>query len=625
MGTTFRFTRRGFGQMALGLAASALLPGRGFAASPTETPLHGLSAFGDLKYPADFSHFGYATPDAPAGGQFNMSVPNWALNQSPLTFDTLNTFVLKGNAPPRIEKLYDGLMTSSLDEPDSLYCALASSVTISADRNAYVFALRPEATFSSGAKVTAEDVVFSYETFKEKGHPSLQITLQELDAVVAEAPDRVRLVFSGRQTDQDALGAFGIPIVPKAFFDAEAFENVTAKPIPGSGRFEVKAFEFGRYVEYGKRQDYWARDMAFARGLDHFDTIRIDFFRDRTIGFEAFKKGNITFREEFTSKTWATDYGFPAVVEGKVIKREFPREKTPTFQSWALNQRRERFADRNVRHAINLCFDFEWTNAQMFYGIYEHSDSCFETSDFKAEGPPSPAELKILEPLRDKLPEEVFGDVWTQPVSDGSGRDRARLREALGLLAEAGWKQAEGKLVNAAGQPFALEYMIDDQGFERVYSKFIQNLTSLGIDASFRLVDGAQYQERKNRFDYDLIGGAFSLGSTPTRDTLVGLFGSLTRDREGSNNFVGMADPAVDALIDVVNRAEDRKSLTMAMRALDRVLRARFDWIPNIHSESHRAAYWDMFGFREPKPDYGWPVERLWWLDEAKARAIGKA
>ena len=620
-----RFTRRRFGQLALGAAASAALPSRGFAASPTDAPLHGLSAFGELKYPPDFANFDYASVDAPSGGQFNMSVPNWLLNQSPLTFDTLNTFVLKGNAPPRIETLYDALMTSSLDEPDSLYCALAKSVTIAPDRNAYIFELRPEATFSTGAKVTAEDVVFTYETFKEKGHPLLQLTLQELETVVAEAPDRVRLTFSGKQTDQEALGVFGTVILPKAFFDDVPFEKATSTAIPGSGGFDIKAFEFGRYIEYSKRPDYWAKDMGFNKGLDHFDTIRIDFFRDRTIGFEAFKKGNINFREEFTSKTWATDYGFPAVQNGSVIKREFPREKTPVFQCWALNQRRERFADKNVRRAINLCFDFEWTNAQMFYGIYNHSDSCFETSDFKAEGPPSPAELAILEPLRDKLPEEVFGEIWTQPVSDGSGRDRTRMREALKLFADAGWTQKNGKLVDESGQPFTFEYLIDDQGFERVYSKFMQTLNALGVDATFRLVDAAQYQERQNRFDFDMIGHAVSIGATPTRDSLTSLFGSQTKDREGSSNYVGMADPGVDALIDVVNRAQDRRSLTMAMRALDRVLRARFDWIPNIHSESHRAAYWDMFGFKEPKPDYGWPVERLWWLDEAKAKALGKA
>ncbi|TFF19778.1 ABC transporter substrate-binding protein [Jiella endophytica] len=625
MGTVLRLSRRRFGQMAFGLAASAALPGRGFAASQTDTPLHGLSAFGDLKYPPDFPQFDYASPDAPSGGEFRFSVPNWVLNQSPLTFDTLNTFVLKGNAPPRIEGLYDALMTSSLDEPDALYCAIAKSVTIAADRNAYTFELRPEAKFSTGATVTADDVVFTYKTFKEKGHPSLQITLQELVDIVAEAPDKVRLVFSGKQTDQDALGVFGTPVIPKAFFDETEFEQVSAKPIPGSGRYEIKAFEFGRYIEYGKRADYWAKEMGFAKGLDHFDTLRIEFFRDRTIAFEAFKKGSINFREEFVSKTWASDYNFPAVASGQVIKREFAREKTVTFQCWALNQRRERFADRNVRLAINLCFDFEWTNANMFYGIYRHSDSCFETSDFKAEGPPSPAELEILEPLRDKLPPEAFEEVWTQPVSDGSGRDRKRLREALRLFAEAGWTQKGGRLVNGDGESFSLEYMIDDQGFERVYSKFVQTLRSIGVDASFRLVDGAQYQERQNRFDYDLIGSAYSLGATPTRDTLVGLFGSQTRDLQGSNNHVGMADPGVDALIEVVNKAKDRRSLTMAMRALDRVLRARLDWIPNIHSESHRAAYWDMFGFEEAKPDYGWPVERLWWLDADKARALGKA
>ncbi|MBO0663201.1 extracellular solute-binding protein [Jiella sp. MQZ9-1] len=618
-------TRRGFGRLAAGLAATATLPTRGFALTATGRPLHGLSAFGDLKYPPDFPHFDYASPEAPSGGQFNFSVPNWGFNQSPLTFDTLNTFVLRGSAPPRMESLYDTLMASALDEPDAIYGALAQTVTLSDDRNAYVFALRPEATFSTGAPVTPVDVVFTYETFKEKGHPSLQIVLQQLERIEVEAPDRVRLVFSGHQTDQDALAAFAVPIIPKAFFDDQPFESVSTKAIPGSGRFQIKAYDFGRYIEYEKRPDYWAKDMGFARGLDHFDVIRIDFFRDRTTAFEAFKKGNIHFREESVSKTWATEYVFPAVTEGKVIKREFPKEKTPVFQCWALNQRRKRFADPRIRQAINMCFDFKWTNANMFYGLYQHADSCFESSDFKAEGPPSPAELEILEPLRDKLPDAVFGDVWRQPVSDGSGQDRKMLREALRLFSEAGWRQKNGRLVDANGQGFALEYLIDDPGFERVYGKFIQTLRLIGVDASIRLVDGAQYQDRQNRFDFDMIGAAFSLGATPSRNSLTDLFGSATRDRQGANNLVGMADPGVDALIEVVNKASDRRSLTMAMRALDRVLRARLDWIPNIYSQSHRAAFWDRFGFKPDKPDYGWPVESLWWFDAAKAKAIGKA
>ena len=626
MATAFtRLTRRRFGQMALAVGASAAVGRRAFAEVPTERHLHGLSAFGDLKYPPDFSHFDYAVLDAPEGGRMNFSAPNWIFNQSPLTFDTLNTFVLQGNAPPRIESLYDALMVGSLDEPDSLYCALAETVTVSADRSSYTFTLRPEARFSTGAPVTAEDVAFTYRTFKEKGHPSLQITLQEVVEAVPTDGRTVTLRFSGRQTHQDALGAFGVAILPKAHFDRQGLDQAGSEPIPGSGRYRVGRFEFGRYIEYEKRPDYWARDLPFARGLDHFQTLRLDFFRDRQAAFEAFKKGNTTFREEFVSKSWATEYGFPAVVSGAVVKREFPSELQPKFQCWALNQRRARFADPRVRRAINMCFDFEWTNANMFYGLYKHSDSPFESSEFKAEGKPSPDELALLEPLRGTIPDDAFGEVWTQPVSDGSGRDRTLLRKASELFAEAGWQRKGSRLVNQAGDGFGLEYLIDDPGFERVYGKFIQTLRLLGIDASIRLVDAAQYQDRQARFDFDMIGAAFGLGATPTRDGLVSLFGSATKDRPGSHNYVGMADPAVDALIDTVNQARDRKQLTTAMRALDRVLRARLDWLPNIHSDAHRAAYWDMFGFKQPKPDYGWPVETLWWVDAGKASAIGKA
>ncbi|KQT85636.1 extracellular solute-binding protein [Aurantimonas sp. Leaf443] len=619
----FSLTRRGFGKAALGALGAAALPRAAFATMPADTPLHGLSVYGELKYGPDFPAFDYASPDAPAGGRFAFSVPNWAFNQSPLTFDTLNTFVLKGNAPPRLEMLYDSLVVSALDEPDAVYCALAQSVSIAADRNSYLFALRPQARFSTGAPVTAEDVAFTYATFKEKGHPVLQIALQELTRATAEPDGRVRLVFSGRQTHQDALGAMGMPILPKAFFEGRAFEDTGMTEIPGSGPYRIGRQAPGRFIEYEKRDDYWARDLGFARGLDHFKTLRIDFYRDRQAGFEAFKKGDTLFRQEFTAKTWATEYGFPAVAAGKVVKREFAGDLRPTFQCWALNQRRPRFADIRVRQAVNLCFDFQWTNANLFFGLYKHSDSPFETSEFKAEGAPSPAELAILEPLRGQIPDAAFGPAWTQGVSDGSGRDRRRLQEASKLLAAAGWERRGNQLVNQAGEVFTLEYLIDDPGFERVYGSFVQTLRLLGVDARFRLVDAAQYQDRQDRFDFDLIGQAIGLGATPSQDSLVGLFGSSTRDRQGSNNLVGMADPAVDRLIETVNRAPDRAGLTIAMKALDRVLRARLDWIPNIHSGVHRAAYWDRFGFKEPKPDFGWPVESLWWFDPAKAQTAG--
>ncbi|MBO0905755.1 extracellular solute-binding protein [Jiella sonneratiae] len=625
MGTVLRLTRRSFGQLALGAAAAAALPGRGFADVKTDTPLHGLSAFGELKYPADYSHFDYASPDAPAGGQFDMAVSSWVLNQSPFTFDTLNTFVLRGNAPPRIENLYDALMTSSLDEPDALYCALAESVEVSKDKRSFKFRLRPQALFSTGAKVTAEDIVFTYKALKADGHPSLQVTLRELDEIVANDPDTVRLIFSERQSYQDALLALGMPIIPKAFFDGRKLTDIANEIIPGSGGFKIGRFEYGRYIEYEKRDDYWAKDMPFNRGLDHFQTLRIDFFRDRQPAFEAFKKGVITFREEFTTKDWATGYDFPAVRRGAVVKREFPDGKLPSFQCWALNQRRERFADAGIRRAINMCFNFEWTNANLLFGLRIHSDSPFQGSEFHAMGEPSAAELKLLEPLRGSIPDEVFGEVWTQPVSNASGLDRKLMREAIRLFGEAGWKQKGGQMASANGEVFKIEFLTTGQEQVRVYSRFFDTLRKIGLDASIRLVDAAQYQERVNRFDYDMILAAFSLGATPTKESLALFFGSNSKDRPGSYNYPGMASDAVDKLIDKAGAAQSREELVTAIRVLDRVLRWRLDWLPNINTDVRRAAYWDIFGFKEPKPDYGWPVERLWWIDPDKAKALGKA
>ncbi|WP_102961107.1 extracellular solute-binding protein [Mangrovicella endophytica] len=621
---TMLLSRRRFTQLALaGAAGAALRPA--FAAVPADTELHGLSAFGDLKYSAGFAHFDYASPQAPSGGRLNLSVPSWILNQSPLTFDTLNTFVLRGNAPPRIELLYDTLMVSSLDEPDALYGALAESVSMSADRNRFTFRLRPEARFSTGAPVTADDVAFSYETLKKDGHPSLQVMLAEVTSVTASDERTAVLTFSGRQNVAQALGTFGVPIIPRAFFAGRGLDSVSREAVPGSGQYRIGRAEFGTFIEYEKRDDYWAKDLPFVRGLNHFQTIRIDFFRDRQPALEAFKKGLITVREEFTTKDWATQYDFPAVTSGAVVRQEFPDETRPHFQCWALNQRRERFTDARVRHAINLCFDFEWTNANLLFGQRVHSQSPFEGSDFVATGEPSEAERALLEPLRGKVPDEVFGPVWTQPVTDASGADRVKLREAAGLFAAAGWARQGRQLVDAKGEPFRLEYMTNGQEQGRVYGKFIDTLRLIGVDASIRLVDAAQYQERVNRFDFDMILAAFSFAPTPTQDSLAIFFGSAARDNPGAYNYPGMASEAVDALIAKAGAAQSREELTTVMKALDRLLRWRLDWLPNITSDVHRVAYWNMFGFKEQKPEYGFPIESLWWYDAQKAAAIGKA
>jgi microcin C transport system substrate-binding protein len=609
----------------LALAAAAMSRAAPvFAASATDQPLHGLSAFGDLKYPPGFAHFDYVNPNAPKGGMFNFSPPNWGYNQSTLTFNTLNCFTPKGDGPPRMEMCFDSLMVRALDEPDAAYGLLAESVAISDDRNSFEFKLRPEVRFHDGTPLTAVDVAFTLETYKEKGHYDLQLPLTQLAAAEAVDQHTVRLTFTGKQSERTILTIVEFPIVSKAFYQANPFDAALLTPPLGSGPYKVGLVSPGQTIEYERVADYWGRDLAVNRGLFNFDRIRIEFYNDRQAGFEAFKKGEVLYRQEFVSRTWATGYDFPAVQAGKVIKREFPDEKRPSMQAMALNQRRERFRDPRVRRAVALCFDFEWTNRNLFYGAYQRSHSTFERSDYRAEGMPSPAELALLEPLRAQIPQEAFGEAVMQPQSDASGRDRKLLGKASKLLAEAGWKRNGKLLQNEKGEPLTLEALIEDETFERIYGPFVDNMRAIGIDATLRIVDSAQYTLRQNQFDFDMISVAFSFSATPTGDEVELFFHSRGASSPGSRNLPGTRDPGVDALVAAVGRAQDRESLTVAMRALDRVLRARMDWIPNWYAANHRAAFWDMFGFKEPKPDYGFPVEAIWWFDKDRAKAIGK-
>jgi microcin C transport system substrate-binding protein len=621
---SMRLSRREF--LALGGAAAAmpLVGGRGFAAVPTGTPLHGLSAFGDLKYGPEFGHFDYVELDAPKGGLFNFGPPQWVFNQNPYTFNTLNSFVAKGDAPPRMELCFDSLMTSALDEPDAIYGLLAETVTISADRNSFEFALRPEARFHDGSPLTAQDAAFSYDLLKEKGHPDIWLTLRELTEAVAIDDRTLRLTFSGKQSDRTILDAAVFPVFSKAYFDNVPFDSSRMEPPLGSGPYKVGLVRAGQTIEFERVADYWGRDLPVNRGMYNFDRIRIEFYGDRQAAFEAFKKGDVHFREEATSRLWATAYDFPAFEAGKVVKREFPAEKRPSMQATAVNQRRERFRDVRVRRAIALCFDFEWTNRSLFYGLYERSQSCFERSEFKASGTPGPDELALLEPLRDKLPPEVFGEVFSLPASDGSGRDRRLLLEARKLMTEAGWTVSGGRFRNDKGETFGAEILVDDEGFVRIYQPWVENMRAIGFDASLRVIESAQHQARQASFDFDLIGMALLFSPTPTRESMDGIFHSKSAKLNGSRNLPGTEDPAVDALVEAIDRVASRRELTAVLNALDRVLRVRMDWIPSWYSPSHRNAFWDMFGFKEPKPDYGFAPESLWWFDEDKAKAIGK-
>lgn len=608
-----------------GAAAAALMPVRAFAETKTGVKLHGLSAFGDLKYPAGFSHFDYVNVDAPKGGTFNFGPSQWVFNQNPYTFNTLNSFVPKGDSPPRMEMCFDSLMAGALDEPDSIYGLLAETVTVSADRNSFDFALRPEARWHDGSPLTADDAAFTYNLLKEQGHPDLSLPLREMTQAAALDAGTFRLAFSGRQSERTILDVATFPILSRAFFAGTPFDSSRMTAPLGSGPYKTGMVHAGQTIEFERVADYWGRDLPVNRGQFHFDRLRIEFYGDRQAAFEAFKKGDVQFREEATSRIWATGYDFPALRAGKVVKREFPAEMRPMMQAIAPNQRRERFRDVRVRRAIATCFDFEWTNKSLFYGLYERSQSSFERSEFKASGVPSETELALLDPLRDRLPADVFGEVYVLPASDGSGRDRKLLREAQRLMTEAGWKRSGQFFQNDAGEPFKLEILVDDDGFVRIYSPWVENLKAVGFDASIRLVESAQHQERQATFDFDMILMALLFSPTPTRESMDGIFHSRSADLQGSRNLPGTADPAIDALVERIDLVRSRAELTTVLRCLDRVLRARMDWIPSWYSANHRVAFWDMFGFKEPKPDYGFAMEALWWFDQDKAAKIGKA
>ena len=615
---------------ALAFCAATLLPLTGRSArAATETqaadataPRHGLSVFGDLKYPADFSHFDYAVPDAPKDGRIIFSAPSWAYNQNPQTFNSFNTLILKGDAPPRMEMCFDTLMVRALDEPDAMYGLVAQSVEVSQDGNVYTFTLRPEARFHDESPLTAEDVAFSLVTLKELGHPSIRQVLRELSEARVEGPHRIALVFSGKQSRKVPLIAAGMPILSKAYYSRYDFAQTTLTPPLSSGPYKVGRHEVGRFVEYDRVKTWWAADLPVSRGHYNFDRIRLEFFRDRQVDFEAFKKGVMTFREEFTARTWATEYNFPAVEDGRVIREEIPDGRPAGAQGWFMNLRRDKFSDPRVRRALGLVFDFEWTNTSLFFDAYKRTSSFFQNSPMLAEGEPDAAELALLEPWRGKIPEEAFGPAILPPVSDGSGQDRSMLREADRLLREAGCRRDGARLLLPSGEPLTFEFLSNTTTFERVTLPYIGNLERLGIKANFRVVDPAQYQSRINDYDFDIVSRRYALAPT-LGEEIRQMWGSEAASQPGSTNLSGIADPAVDAMIDKILSAASREEMTVAARALDRILRAGYYWVPQWYKAVHTVAMWDVFGHPEAPPTHDFAPELLWWYDRESAERIG--
>lgn len=600
------------------LATGAVLAALAVSGAATASErLHGLSIFGDLKYPQGFSHFDYVNPDAPKGGELSQVGPNVLFNQGFLTFDSLNSFILRGTAAQGMELTFDSLMVRAADEPDALYGLIAKSVSRAEDGNSIAFHLRKEARFHDGTPLTAEDAAFSLRLLKEKGHPLISQNMREVKEIAAPDPHTLIIVFTGNQTRDLPLFIAQLPIFSKAYYTAHEFDQTTLEPPLGSGPYKVKTVRPGRSITYERVKDYWAKDLNVNVGRWNFGEIRFEYFRDRTAQFEAFKAGAYLLREEFTAKYWATEYNFPAVEDGRV-KRVTLRDDTPSgAQGWFINLRREKFADPRLREALSYAFDFEWMNRNQFYGLYERTESFFEKSPMKAEGLPSAAELALLEPFRESLPPEVFGEPVTPPVSDGSGRDRTMLRRAAELMNEAGWTVEDGKRVNEDGDVLSIEFVSDEPTWERIIAPYVATLRRLGVDAKIRFIDSAQYQERLKSYDFDITVMRYSLLPTPGVE-LRSYWHSDFADQPGSRNLSGIANPAVDALIEKVIAAETREEQITAGRALDRVLRAGHYWVPQWYKALHHIAMWDRFGRPEEKPTYARGIISTWWSTDAK-------
>ncbi len=592
----------------------------GMAALPVQAERrHGLSAFGDLALPADFTHFAYVNPDAPKGGRI-VTVGTSGLT----SFDSLNPFILKGDAADGLELLYDSLMVRNFDEPDAVYGLLAEWADLAADGMSVTFGLRAQARFVDGSPVTAADVCATYEALKSKGHPRYRLALK--DVAVCEAVDArtVRYRFSGGNVRDLPRIVATLPVLRAEELKARDFAKPSQTPFVGSGPYRVKAFKAGSFIAYEWRRDWWAKDLPVNRGRWNFDEIKIVYFRDRTAELEALKAGAIDLREEFTSRDWATAYDIPAVRKGWLIKGVLPDHTPSGAQGFFLNLRREVFADARTRQALNLAFDFEWANKNLFYGLYRRTESIFENSPLKATGKPSPAELALLEPWRDTLPEAVFGEAIRPPVSDGSGQDRRLLREAFRLLQAAGWRRQGQWLVDAKGRPLAVEFLYVSPAFERIIAPYVRNLKLLGIRARMRMVESAQYQRRLKDFDFDITTQRYVFSLTPGVE-LRAFFGSAAADMPGSYNIAGVKHPAVDALIEKVIAARSREELTTAARALDRVLRALHFWVPHWYKASHTVAWWDRFGRPERKPKYARGILDTWWFDAGRAARLEAA
>jgi microcin C transport system substrate-binding protein len=584
--------------------AVALAAPRPRAAPPDVRPVHGLSIYGDLKYGPEFEHFEYVNPTAPKGGDVRLSAIG--------TFDTLHPFVLKGVPAAGIGNLFDTLMVGSADEPFSEYGLVAETVETPPDRSWVAFTLRPQARFHDGSPITVEDVIWTFDTLRQKGHPFYRSYYAHVARAEPAGPRRVRFTFKRGENRELPLIVGQMPVLPKAYWAGRDFTRTTLEPPLGSGPYRVESLEPGRSITYRRVKDYWAAALPVSVGRFNFDTIRYDYYRDGTVALEAFKGGAYDFRQENSAKNWATAYDMPAVHDGRVKKERIPNEIPTGMQGFVYNTRRPVFRDPRVRQALAHAFDFEWANEHLFYGAYTRTRSYFSNSELASRGLPGAAERAVLVPFREQVPDEVFTREY-RPPSTEPGRLRPNLIAALRLLGEAGWVVRDMRLVHAeTGRPLEFEILLDQPTWERIALPFVKNLERLGVAARVRTVDSAQYEYRVKNFDFDMTVAVFPQSLSPGNEQ-ADYWGADAARTPGSRNLAGVSAPVVDRLIALLIAAPDRPALVARTRALDRVLLWGHYVIPQWHIAAYRVVYWDKFERPAVSPKYSLGFD-TWWL-----------